>query len=167
MKLVVRPFDHRTAAQFWGIGDPALVLRVNAVVGDTPAHRREFVGDDAPADRADFDAWVVCAVLDRGHPLLLGGRYVLAEDPSIRDRGLRTAVLAAVSLGRTTRGAITDHVGRPGADLAHVLVVLDGGGWLRREEDALRCRRPRYRLDDPFMSGCTGAGESRATRAWD
>lgn len=151
MELVVRPFDYRTAAQFWGIDDPALALRVNAVVGGTPAYRREFVGDDAPTDLTDFDAWVVRAVLDRGHPLLREGRCVLAEDPSIRDRGLCTAVLAAVSLGCTTRGAIADHVGRPAADLAHVLAVLEGGGWLRREEDALRSRRPRYRLDDPFM----------------
>lgn len=151
MEMVVRPFDYRTAAQFWGIDDPALAVRVNAVVGGTPAYRREFVGDDAPADLADFDAWVVRAVLDRNHPLLHEGRYALAEDPSIRDRGLYTAVLAAIALGRTMRGAIADHVGRPAADLAHVLAVLEDGGWLRREEDALRSRRPRYRLDDPFM----------------
>lgn len=151
MELVVRPFDYRTAARFWGIDDPALALRVHATVGGTPAYRREFVSDDAPADRADFDAWMVRTVLDRGHPLLREGRYLLAEDPSIRDRGLYTAVLAAVALGRTTRGAIADHVGRPAADLAHVLSVLEDGTWLRREEDALRPTRPSYRLDDPFL----------------
>lgn len=46
-ELLVRPFDFRTAARFWGLSDPALAFRVHAVVGGTPAYRREFVGDDA------------------------------------------------------------------------------------------------------------------------
>lgn len=151
MELVVRPFDYRTAAQFWGIEDPALAVRVHATVGGTPAYRREFVRDDVPASLEDFDAWMVRTILDSSHPLLREGRYLLAEDPSIRDRGLYSSVLAAVTLGRTTRGAIADYVGRPAADLAHVLSVLEDGGWLRREEDALRSLRPRYRVDDPFL----------------
>ena len=151
-ELVVRPFDYRTAARFWGLDDPALALRVSAVVGGTPAYRREFVDDDAPAALADFDDWVVRAVLDPASPLLREGRYLLADDPEIRDRGLYASVLAAVATGRTTRGGIADHVGRAAADLSHALTVLEDGGWLRREDDALRAARPRYRIDEPLLA---------------
>ena len=151
-ELVVRPFDYRTAARFWGLEDPALAVRVHSITGGTPAYRREFVGDDTPADLADFDDWVVRAVLDSGSPLLREGRYLLAEDPDVRDRGLYAAVLAAVATGRTTRGGIADHVGRPAADLTHPLTVLEDGGWLRREDDALRSSRPRYRIDEPLLA---------------
>lgn len=150
-EIVVRPFDYRTAARFWGIDDPALAVRVHAVLGGTPAYGREFVERDLPRDLADFDAWVVRAVLDPGRPLLREGTALLAENPDVRERGLYAGVLAAVSLGRTTRGAIADHVGRPSTDLSHALNVLETGGWLRWEEDALRSQRPRYRLDEPFL----------------
>jgi hypothetical protein len=36
LELIVRPLDHRLAAEFWGITDPALALKVNAIVGGTP-----------------------------------------------------------------------------------------------------------------------------------
>ena len=150
-EIVVRPFDYRTAARFWGIEDPALAVRVHAVLGGTPAYGREFVDGDLPRDLADFDDWVVRTVLDPGRPLLREGAALLAENPEVRERGLYAGVLAAVSRGRTTRGAIADHVGRPSTDLSHALNVLETGGWLRREEDALRSQRPRYRLDEPFL----------------
>ena len=151
-ELIIRPFDYRTAAAFWEIDDPALALKVHAILGGTPAYRREFVDDDTPATMADFDDWVVRAVLDSGRPLLREGRYLLAEDPDIRDRGLYAAVLSAVATGRTTRGGIADHVGRPASDLTHALTVLNDGGWLRREDDALRAARPRYRIDEPLLA---------------
>jgi len=60
---VVAPFDYRTAAKFWGIeDDPALAVLVHSIVGGTPAYRAEFVADDVPASRADFDSWVFPAI---------------------------------------------------------------------------------------------------------
>lgn len=36
LELVVHPFGHRTAAEFWGLTDAHLALQVHAVVGGTP-----------------------------------------------------------------------------------------------------------------------------------
>jgi hypothetical protein len=50
LELVVRPFGYRAAADFWGVADePALAARLHAVVGGTPAYRRQFLADDVPA----------------------------------------------------------------------------------------------------------------------
>ena len=54
LELVVQPFDHRLAAQFWGITDPRLAVQVHAVVGGTPAYRREFARDDVPPGPGGF-----------------------------------------------------------------------------------------------------------------
>lgn len=35
LELVVRPLDHRLATEFWGITDPHLAMKVNAIVGGT------------------------------------------------------------------------------------------------------------------------------------
>src|SRR5690606_3099094 len=69
LELVVRPLDHRLAAEFWNITDPRLAVLVNAIVGGTPAYRREFVRGDTPADIDDFDSWVVRTVLTPESPL--------------------------------------------------------------------------------------------------
>ena len=47
LELIVRPFDYRESAQFWGLqDDPALAARVHAVLGGTPAYRRQFLAED-------------------------------------------------------------------------------------------------------------------------
>jgi hypothetical protein len=55
LELVVHPLDHLLAAEFWGISDPHLAMKVNAIVGGTPAYRREFARGDAPKGPDDFD----------------------------------------------------------------------------------------------------------------
>ena len=43
LELVVHPFRYRDAARFWDITDPGLAVLVHAIVGGTPAYRREFI----------------------------------------------------------------------------------------------------------------------------
>lgn len=69
LELVIRPFRYRDAAEFWGITNPRLALLMHAVIGGTPAYRREYVRGDAPTALSDFDAWVVRTVLNPQTPL--------------------------------------------------------------------------------------------------
>jgi hypothetical protein len=85
LELLVQPFGYRTAAAFWQISDPKLAVLVHAVVGGTPAYRREFVADSVPASRAEFDGWVERTVLNPAVPLLREARYPLAEETGIRE----------------------------------------------------------------------------------
>jgi len=80
-------------------------VRVNAIVGGTPAYRREFIRNDTPRGPEDFDAWVTRTVLNPETPLFHEGRYLLAEEPDMRDTALYHSVLAAVADGKTTRDA--------------------------------------------------------------
>jgi hypothetical protein len=91
-----RPFRHRESAEFWGITDPRLAVLVHAVVGGTPAYRREFTQGDAPAIIEDFDAWVIRTALNPQTPLFREARYLLAEESAIRDPALYHFVLAAI-----------------------------------------------------------------------
>jgi hypothetical protein len=109
LELVIPPLDYRLAAQFWGIADPRLAVKVNAIVGGTPAYRREFVRNDVPAGPDDFDAWVIRTVLNPETPLFREGRYLLAVEPDLRDTALYHSVLAAVAEGNGTRGAIAAY----------------------------------------------------------
>lgn len=152
LELVVPPLDHRLAAQFWGISDPRLAIKVHAIVGGTPAYRREFVRGDAPNGPDDFDAWVIRTVLNPESPLFREGRYLLAEEPDMRDGALYHSVLAAVADGHTTRGGIANYVGRKAPDIAHPINVLEDTGLIAREADLFRDNRATYRIAEPLVT---------------
>ncbi|MGH3708394.1 MAG: AAA family ATPase [Pseudonocardiaceae bacterium] len=54
LELQVAPLDYRSAAQFWNLDDPRLAVLVHAIVGGTPAYRREYVRDDAASSIAGW-----------------------------------------------------------------------------------------------------------------
>ncbi|BDT88001.1 AAA family ATPase [Nocardia cyriacigeorgica] len=152
LELLVRPLDYRLAAQFWDITDPLLAVRVNAIVGGTPAYRREFARGDVPADAADFDSWVERTVLNPETPLFREPRYLLAEEPDLRDAGLYLSVLGAVANGNATRGGIAGYLERRAADLTHPINVLEDVGLLRRDADVFRQNRSAYRITEPLVA---------------
>lgn len=100
----------------------------------------------------DFDSWVARAVLSPASPLFREARYLLAEDPGLRDPTLYHSVLAAVAEGNTTRGGIAGYIGRKATDLQHPLTVLDDAGLLARDADPLRSGRSNYRITEPLVA---------------
>lgn len=152
LELVLRPLPYRDAARFWGVTDPTLAVLLHSVVGGTPAYRREFVRDDAPGSLADFDDWVVRTVLEPATPLFREARYLLAEEPDIREPALYHSVLAAVAAGNATYGGIASYVGRKTPEIAHPVTVLEDSGLLAREADAFRSGRHRYRITEPLIA---------------
>ncbi|MEU8259415.1 ATP-binding protein [Micromonospora sp. NPDC048999] len=152
LELPVQPLDYRAAAAFWGIQDPLLAVKVFSIVGGTPAYRREYVQDDAPDGPEDFDSWVVRAVLNPARPLFREARYLLVEDPDLRDTALYHSVLAAVAEGNASRGGIAGYIGRKANDLQHPLTVLEDAGLLVREPDPLRSGRSSYRITEPLIT---------------
>ncbi|MEU6563542.1 AAA family ATPase [Nocardia nova] len=152
LELVVRPFDYRAAAEFWGLEDSELALRVHSIVGGTPAYRREFTRGDAPRDRADFDDWVIRTVLDPQTPLFREARYLLAEESDIRDTALYHSVLAAIATGNKSHGGIASFIGRKSDEISHPLNVLEDCALIAREPDLLRKGRPIYRIVEPLIT---------------
>lgn len=152
LEMVIQPFSYRDAAEFWEAGDPKLAALIYSIVGGTPAYRRQFVRDDAPAGIRDFDAWVVRALLTPDRPLLREARYLLAGETDIRDPALYQSVLAAIAQGNTTWGAIASYIGRKAADIAHPLHVLEDCGLVAREEDVFRNGRSQYRITEPLIT---------------
>ncbi|HEY9525374.1 MAG TPA: ATP-binding protein [Thermopolyspora sp.] len=152
LELVVHPLDHQLAAEFWGIEDPRLAMKVNAIVGGTPAYRREFVRGDAPSGDDDFDAWVTRTVLSPASPLFREARYLLADELGLHDTGLYHSVLAAIAEGNATRGGIAGYLGRKSGDLAHPLTVLEDSGLITREPDVFRSNRTTFRIAEPLIS---------------
>ena len=151
-EMVVPTLDHQLAAEFWGVGDPVTALKVNAVVGGTPAYRREFARDDTPAGPDDFDSWVVRTVLSPRSPLFREGRYLLADEPELHDLALYHSVLAAIASGNTLRGSIASYLGRKSGDLAHPLTVLEDGGLVVREPDVFKDNRTTFRIAEPLVT---------------
>jgi AAA+ ATPase superfamily predicted ATPase len=151
LELLVHPLDYRLAAEFWGITDPHLALRVNAIVGGTPAYRREFARGDVPAGPDDFDDWVVRTVMNPETPLFREPRYLLAEEPELRDTALYLSVLGAVADGNATRGGIANYLERKAPDIAHPINVLEDVGLLSRDADVFRDNRSTYRISEPLI----------------
>lgn len=153
LEMIIRPFDYRSAAEFWGVaGDPALAVRLNAVLGGTPAYRRQFLDDDVPATVQDFDGWLCRTVLSPLSPLFREARYLLAEEADIRDTALYHSVLAAVAEGNTTRGGIAGYIGRKSVDISHPLNVLEDSHLLARQPDMFRAGKSQYRITEPLIN---------------
>jgi hypothetical protein len=150
--LTLSTFDYRLAAEFWGIDDPLTALKVNAIVGGTPAYRHAFVGNDAPTGPADFDRWVLERVLSPASPLFHEARHVVAGEPDLRDRALYNSLLAAIANGNSSRGGIAEYVGRKSNDLAHPLSVLEDCGLIAREADVFKDNRTSFRIDEPLLA---------------
>jgi uncharacterized protein len=106
LEMIVPTLDYRLAAQFWEIGDPQLAVLLYSIVGGTPAYRDGVAGGRGPQSVADLDAWVEENVLSRFSPLFRESRYLLAEEPGIRDNAVYHSVLSAVAEGNGTRGGI-------------------------------------------------------------
>jgi hypothetical protein len=152
LELIVPTLDYRLAAEFWGARDPVLALKVHAITGGTPAYRREFARDDSPEGPDDFDGWVRRTVLNPASPLFREARYLLADEPDLRDIGLYHSVLAAIAEGNNTRGGIASYIGRKSGDLAHPLNVLQDCGLIVREPDAFKENRSTFRIAEPLIT---------------
>ena len=129
-----------------------LAVKVHAIVGGTPAYRREFARDDSPAGHDDFDGWVTRTVLNPASPLFREARYLLADEPDLRDVGLYHSVLTAIAEGNNSRGGIASYIGRKSGDLAHPLNVLQDCGLITREPDAFRENRSTSRIAEPLIT---------------
>lgn len=152
LDLVVHSLGYREAAEFWGIQDPRLAVLVHAIVGGTPAYRREFVDDDVPEGPDDFDTWVCRTVLNPARPIYGEAPFLLAAEPDLRDRSLYHSVLAAVAGGNHTSGGIASAVGRKATDISLPLTVLRNCGLLTAEPDAFRNNRTTYRIAEPLIT---------------
>ncbi|HVC13231.1 MAG TPA: hypothetical protein VND62_00050 [Acidimicrobiales bacterium] len=149
MQLLVNPFDHLTAAAFWGIDDPRLALRVIAVVGGTPAYRD--LARSRPASLADFDRWIVEGVLDPSSALFRDDEVLVAEGLEVSNRTIYQSVLSAVASGECTQSKIASAIGRTVNATQFSLDNLVRAGFLTKDEDAIRQRRPVYSVSDPLI----------------
>lgn len=161
LDLLLRPFDARLAARFWGADDPEVAFQVGAVLGGAPGYR-SLVGRPAPTSAAQLPAWFARTVLDPSHALYRETDYLLREDPRLTDRALYTSVLRAVAAGRSTPAGIAGVLARDARSLAHPLDVLLSAGFLRREDDVLLQRRPTYQVADPVVRFAQLVTEPRA-----
>ncbi|MFC1407939.1 ATP-binding protein [Streptacidiphilus sp. N1-12] len=153
LELIVQPFGYRSAAEFWGVADsPELAARLHAVLGGTPAYRRQFLAEDVPESLDDFDDWLCRTVLSPLSPLFREARYLLAEEADIRDTALYHSVLAAVAEGNATRGGIAGYIGRKAVDISHPLNVLEDSRLLEREADVFRAGKSHYRITEPLIN---------------
>ena len=152
LELMIQPFDYRTAATFWQIDDPTLAVQVHSIAGGTPAYREEFIAEDLPTSRDDFDNWVVRTVLNPAVPLFREARYLLAEETDIREPALYNSVLGAIAAGNATRGGIANYVGRKSSELVHPLNVLEDSGLVVRDADPFHARRSKFRIAEPLIT---------------
>lgn len=150
LDLVVNTFDFRDSARFWGIGDPALAFHVNAVVGGTPGYR-DLLPGPPPSSMRRFTDWLLAGPLDPASALFREADYLLDSERALTDRALYHSVLTAIAGGKTTQSAISAELGREQRAVQHPLRVLEETGFVVRDDDVLRQRRPVYRLADPIV----------------
>jgi AAA+ ATPase superfamily predicted ATPase len=148
--VVVRAFDYRLAAEFWGIDDPATALLVHSVVGGTPGYR-DLLAAPVPRRTRDVERWLAAGPLNPSSALFREDEYLLTEERAITDRAVYHSVVGAIAAGHTSQGAIAQALGRQPAAVQHPLRALVEAGFVVAADDALRARRPIYRIADPIV----------------
>ncbi|MFA5897195.1 MAG: ATP-binding protein [Thermoplasmata archaeon] len=150
LEIVLRPFDFRQTAEFWGIGDPELAFQVHAIVGGTPGYQ-DLLDARPPRSVRDLGRWLAEGVLNPASAVFREDDYLLGEERTAAGRGVYHSVLGAIAGGATAEGRIAAALGRDQRGVQHALRVLERAGFVIREEDVLRRRRPVYRLADPIV----------------
>lgn len=150
LDLLLRPFDFRTTAQFYGIDDPDVAFRHYAIFGGVPGYR-DLLGQASPQTFEELEALCKVTVCNPSHALFNEPAYLLREDPRITDRALYHSTLSAVAGGAGTPSKIAGALGRGTRALAHPLDVLITSGFIQRDDDMLLQRRPTYRIADPIV----------------
>jgi hypothetical protein len=148
--LPLGTFDYRTAARFWGIDNPSVAFHVDAVLGGTPGYR-DLVSAKTPSRMAEFPRWLEQGVLSPASAMFREDGYLLAEERSLTDRALYHAVVGAIAAGNTSQVAIAAAVGRENRAVQHPLKALAEAGFVVRDDDMFKNRRPIYRLADPIV----------------
>lgn len=149
--LRIDPFDFREAAAYWGVaGNWPVALRLHAIVGGTPGYR-DLLGLDPPSHVEDFGRWLAAGVCNPASALFREDDYLLAEERGLNERALYHSVLSAIAAGNHSETKIAAALGRERQALAWPLRVLVEGGFVVRADDALRQRRPSYRIAEPMV----------------
>lgn len=150
LDMAIHPFDYRTAAAYWSIGDPTVAFMVHAVVGGTPGYR-DLLRERTPTSMRGYAAWLGSGVLDPSSTLFSEDAWLLTEDPTITDRSLYQSILAAIVAGKRTTRALASALGRSDQALRYPLLGLERAGLIRRDDDILLTRRPLLRVSDPIL----------------
>jgi uncharacterized protein len=148
--LVVNTFDYRASAKFWGIKDPRTAFTMNAVLGGTPGYR-DLLPAAVPQQIVEIQDWLAAGPLNPSSAVFREADYLLAEEGNLSDRAHYQSVVSAIAQGNTSQGAIAAALGREQRSVQHPLRVLEETGFVTRTNDALRSRRPFYRLADPIV----------------
>lgn len=148
--VVVRPFDFRSSAGFWNLADPATAFLVHSVVGGTPGYR-DLLPAAPPRRPGDFARWLAAGPLNPASAMFREDEYLLTEERALSDRSLYHSVVAAIASGSTNQTAIARTLGREQRAVQHPLRALEETGFVVATADALRSRRPIYRIADPIV----------------
>jgi uncharacterized protein len=150
LDVLLKPFDFRTATDYYGVRDPRTAFLLHSYIGGTPGYR-DLLGDASPQSPDELDELLLGTVLNPSHALFGEAGYLLREDPRITDRALYHSVLSAVAGGATTPSKVSSAIGRDVRSLAHPTETLVTAGFLVKDEDLLLQRRPTLRVADPIV----------------
>lgn len=150
LDLLIQAFDFRDAARYWGITDPEVAFLTYAVFGGTPGYR-DLVDVSPPKSVSGFGRWLAKGPLNPSSALFREDDYLLTGESTLTDRALYHSVLSAIADGKTTQGAIAAALGREQRSVQYPLAALEESGFVHRDDDMLRKRRPTYRLADPIL----------------
>jgi uncharacterized protein len=149
LELVVRPFDYRTAAAYWGLDQhPDAAFQLHALVGGTPGYL-PLAG--AKPRAGNVERWLVEHVLDPTSPLFREGKILISEDSSLPDRALYWSVLGAIADGHRRRKDLAEAVGRPQTALSFALKVLTESDWIESRQDPFHRDRSTLLLNEPII----------------
>ncbi len=149
LDLLLRPMDHRGAAELWGVDDLELAVRIHAIFGGAPGYRALTSG--LPASVDGLGAWLSDNVLNPNHALFREDDYLLQEERTITDRALYGSLLRAIAAGVTTQKELAARLNRSRESLLHPVNTLVRAGFLLRRTDVLSDDRPEFRLADPII----------------
>jgi hypothetical protein len=148
--LMVRAFDFRAAARFWGVShDLQLATALFAMVGGTPAYIE--YASSVPGSLAELDEWVTRNLLNSTNMLFRQPRMLLSEDSAFSQIGMYGTVLSALAEGSRTVSGIAQRVGRSTSDVNHYVKGLTDGGFLSHVPDAFRANRAEYQITDALI----------------
>lgn len=175
LELSITPFRYRDAATYWRIEKPEVAFLHNALVGGTPGYRDLVPDPVVPTEPAEMGTWVARNMLRPSVPLFDEANRIVHEDPRVRDASIYASLLGVIAAGESSPVKIGGLLGRPSSSLTYQIGMLESAGFIVREQDLLRQRRPVITVADPVVRlhhlviepQLPDLEAGRAAQAWD
>ncbi|WP_285667376.1 AAA family ATPase [Actinorhabdospora filicis] len=150
LDLRLEPLGYRAAAEWWGVGDPAVAMPLYAILGGTPVHR-DLAGPP-PLSAADIRDFCRRTVLEPSHELFDIAIRFMRDEIGPTDIGWYRTIPFTMAFGTASLLELAKHFAVEPVELRRHLATLVACGLAEKRANLLSPGDVLFRIAEPLLT---------------